>query len=68
MDDWVWDSGSPFQTTSKQEIIRHYVANDLKKAYLTDRQPLDVAGMGDVDVRKQNGYVWMLRKASTYYS
>ncbi|RVW83896.1 Retrovirus-related Pol polyprotein from transposon TNT 1-94 [Vitis vinifera] len=62
LDDWVFDSGASFHTTSYREIIQNYVAGDFGKVYLADGLALDVVDLGDVRILLPNGSIWSLEK------
>ena len=51
------DSGALFYTTSQRHILENYVARNHWKVYLADSKPLDIFGIGDVNLKMPNGLV-----------
>ena len=57
LDSWVIDSGASFHTTANRDVLENYVVENLGKVYLTDGEPLDIVGIGDVRLKTSNGSV-----------
>lgn len=60
IESWVLDSGAPFHSTSCKELISNFVAGEYGKVYLADGKPLKIRGKGDVHIKSDNGYKWIL--------
>ena len=61
-DGWVLDSGASYHTTSHQEIMINYVANDFENVYLANGESLNIVGLIYVRIKQPNGSVWILQK------
>lgn len=57
-DTWVLYSGMSFHTTSQLDILENHVVGNHGKVYLADGEPLDVIGIGDMNVKLANSSVW----------
>lgn len=62
VDSWVLDSGASFHTTPHQNIMENYVAGNYGKVYLADGLPLDIVGIGDINLKMSDGRVWKITK------
>lgn len=60
IDDWVLDSKASFYTSLPQEIVQNYIANDVRKVYLPERETLDIVRLGDMNVVLPNRNFWTL--------
>jgi len=61
IDDWILDFGASFHCTPHHEMMQNYVAGDHSVVYLTDGQPMDIVGIGDVQIKTMNGSIWNLQ-------
>jgi len=61
IDDWILDSGASFHCTPHHEMMQNYVAGDHGVVYLADGQPMDIVGIGDVQIKTLNGSTWNLK-------
>jgi hypothetical protein len=61
IDDWILDSGASFHYTPHHEMMQNYVAGDHDVVYLADGQPMDIVGIGDVQIKTMNGSIWNLQ-------
>lgn len=62
IDSWVMDSGVSFHTTTCYEIMENYLAENYGKVYLSDGEPTDIVGIGDVNFRMSNGSIRKIPK------
>uniref|UniRef100_A0A0D3AR70 Retrovirus-related Pol polyprotein from transposon TNT 1-94-like beta-barrel domain-containing protein n=1 Tax=Brassica oleracea var. oleracea TaxID=109376 RepID=A0A0D3AR70_BRAOL len=62
VDSWVLDSGASFHTTLHHNIMENYVAGNYGKVYLADGLPLDIVGIGDINLKMSDGRVWRITK------
>ena len=62
VDSWVLDSGASFHTTPHHNIMENYVAGNYGKVYLADGLPLDIVGIGDINLKMSDGRVWKITK------
>jgi len=42
-------------------MMQNYVAGDHGVVYLGDGQPIDIVGIGDVQIKMMNGFIWNLQ-------
>jgi hypothetical protein len=42
-------------------MMQNYVAGDHGVVYLGDGQPMDIVGIGDVQIKTMNGFIWNLQ-------
>nr|TKS10928.1 hypothetical protein D5086_0000078330 [Populus alba] len=61
IDDWILDSGALFHYTPHHEMMQNYVGGDHGVVYLADGQPMNIVGIGDVQIKKMNGSIWNLQ-------
>jgi hypothetical protein len=59
---WVVDSGASFHATSHRKHFLDYVQGDFGQVHLGDDAPLEVVGMGKVQIKKKNGNYWLLKE------
>nr|XP_016479728.1 PREDICTED: uncharacterized protein LOC107800975 [Nicotiana tabacum] len=50
VESWILDSGSSFHSTSFKELLHNYIAGKIRKFYLADGEPLDIAGKVEVHI------------------
>uniref|UniRef100_A0A0D3E471 Retrovirus-related Pol polyprotein from transposon TNT 1-94-like beta-barrel domain-containing protein n=1 Tax=Brassica oleracea var. oleracea TaxID=109376 RepID=A0A0D3E471_BRAOL len=62
VDSWVLDSGASFRTAPHHNIMENYVAGNYGKVYLADGLPLDIVGIGDINLKMSDGRVWKITK------
>ncbi|KAD4585969.1 hypothetical protein E3N88_23570 [Mikania micrantha] len=61
VESWILDSGASFHAVSSPDLIKNLRIGNLGKVRLADDQTLDIAGIGDVDLRTSLGTVWTLK-------
>ncbi|XP_073138911.1 uncharacterized protein [Henckelia pumila] len=62
VDSWVMDFESSFHTTGNRDVFDNYIADDYMKVFLADGKPLEIVGMGNVQLKMSNGSVWKINK------
>jgi len=45
-------------------MMQNYVAGDHSLVYLADGQPMDIVGIGDVQIKIMNGSIWNLQNVT----
>nr|TKR98737.1 hypothetical protein D5086_0000200540 [Populus alba] len=61
IDEWILDSGASFHCTPHNEMLQNYVGGDHGVVYLADGTPLNIVGIGDVQIKTMNGSIWTLQ-------
>nr|TKR75318.1 hypothetical protein D5086_0000286420 [Populus alba] len=61
IDEWILDSGASFHCTPHHEMLQNYVGGDHGVVYLADGKPLNIVGIGDVQIKTMNGSIWTLQ-------
>ena len=54
IESWILDSGASFHSTSCKKSLQNYVAGNFRKVYLTDDEPLDIVGKGEIHLKTVN--------------
>lgn len=54
-DTWVFDSSASFHIATQRDILTNCVAGNHGNVYLADGEPLDIIGIGDVNIKLANG-------------
>lgn len=52
--------GASFHTIVHHKIMGNYVAENYGKIYLANREPMDIVGIGDVNLRISNRSFWIV--------
>ena len=61
IESWILDLGASFHSTSCKESLQNYVTGNFRKVYLSDDEPLEIVGKGDVQLKTANGTMWKLK-------
>lgn len=54
-DTWVFDSSASFHIATQRDILTNCVAGNHGNVYLADGEPLDIIGIGDVNIKLASG-------------
>jgi hypothetical protein len=61
-ENWVVDSGASFHATPHRKHFLDYVQGDFGQVNLSDYAPCKIVGMGNVQIKKNNGNQWLLKE------
>ena len=61
VESWVMDSGASFHAIPCKDLMLNFRAGNYGKVRLADDETLDIAGMGDINLRTTLGTSWTLK-------
>ena len=61
VESWVMDSGASFHATHYKDLMLNFRTGNFGKVCLADNETLDIAGMGDINLRTSLGTSWTLK-------
>ena len=61
VESWVMDSGASFHATPCKDLMLNFRTGNFGKVRLADDETLDIAGMGDINLRTSLGTSWTLK-------
>ncbi|KAL8092162.1 hypothetical protein AgCh_034456 [Apium graveolens] len=64
VESWVMDFGASFHATPCKDLMLNFRVGNFCKVRLADDETLDIAGMGDINIRTSFGTSWTLKDAS----
>lgn len=61
VESWVMDSGASFHATPCKDLMLNFRLGNFGKVRLADDETLDIAGMGDINLKTSLGTSWTLK-------